>query len=59
MTYKDHASVSYVQFKGHKTHSRRYDDIDTEHEIETHHTLLTFYGYAHLSWLCALYVAVT
>ena len=35
-TYKDHASVSYVQFKGRKTHSRRYDnDIDTEHEIET------------------------
>ena len=22
--YKDHASVSYVQFKGHKTHSRSY-----------------------------------
>ena len=43
MTYKDHASVSYVQFKGHKTHSRRYDnDIDAEHEIETHHTSLAF-----------------
>ena len=59
-TYKDHASVSYVQFKGCKTHSRRYDnDIDTEHEIETHHTSLAFYGYAHFSWSCALYVAVT
>ena len=59
-TYKDHASVSYVQFKGRKTHSRRYDnDIDTEHEIETHHTLLGFYGYAHFSWSRALYVAVT
>ena len=32
---KDHTSVSYIQFKGRKTHSRRYDnDIDTEHEIE-------------------------
>ena len=59
-TYKDHASVSYVQFKGRKTHSRRYDnDIDTEHEIETHHTSLAFYGYAHFSWSRALYVAVT
>ena len=58
--YKDHTSVSYVQFKGRKTHSRRYDnDIDTEHEIETHHTLLAFYGYAHFSWSHELYVAVT
>ena len=36
--------MSYVQFKGRKTHSRRYDDIDTEHEIETHHISLAFYG---------------
>ena len=57
-TYKDHAYVSYVQFKGCKTHSRRYDDIDTEHEIETHHTSLTFCGYAHFSWWRVLYVAV-
>jgi len=35
MTYKDHASVSYVQFKGHKTHLQRYDnDINAEHDIE-------------------------
>ena len=47
-------------FKGRKTHSWRYDnDIDTEHEIETHHTSLAFYGYAHFSWSRALYVAVT
>ena len=60
MTYKDHASVSYVQYKGCKTHSRRYDnDIDTEHEIETHHTSLAFYDYAHFSWSRALYIAVT
>ena len=58
-TYKDHASMSYVQFKGRKIHSRRYDnDIDTEHKIETHHTSLTFYSYAHFSWSRALYVAV-
>ena len=60
MTYKEHASVSYVQFKGQKTHSRRYDnDIDTENEIVTHHTSLAFYGYAHCSWSHALYIAVT
>ena len=58
-TYKDHTSVSYVQFKGRKTHSRRYNNIDTEHKIETYHTSLTFYGYTHFSWSRALYVAVT
>ena len=42
-----------------KTHSRRYDDIDAEHDIETHHTSLAFYGYAHFSWTRELYVAVT
>ena len=31
-TYKDHASVSYIHFKGRKTHSQRCHDIDTEHE---------------------------
>ena len=41
-TERDHASVSYVHFKGRKTHSRRYDnDIDTEHKIEVNiHTVL-------------------
>ena len=37
-TCKDHASVSYVQFKGRKTHFQIYNDIYTEHEIETHNT---------------------
>ena len=35
------------------------DNIDTQHEIETHPTSLAFYGYAHFSWSRALYVAVT
>ena len=48
-TYKDHASVSYVQFKGRKTHSRGYDNLVAEQDIETHYTLLAFYGYAHFS----------
>ena len=59
-TCKDHASMSYVQYKGRKTHSQRYDnDIDTQHEIEPHHTSLALYGYAHFSWSRVLYVAVT
>ena len=36
MAYKDHASVSYVQLKGRKTHSHGYDnDIVAEHTVET------------------------
>ena len=37
-TYKDHVSVSYVQFKGRKTISRSYDnDIDAEHDRNEPH----------------------
>ena len=47
MVYKDHASVSYVQFTGRRTHSRGYDnDIVTEHDVESHDTSLAVYGYA-------------
>ena len=55
MTYKGHASVSYVQFKNLKTHSQRYDNnVDAEHNTETHHTSLVFYGYTQFSWSRAL-----
>ena len=55
MTYKGHASVSYVQFKNLKTHSQRYDNnVDAEHNTETHHTSLIFYGYTQFSWSRAL-----
>ena len=50
MAYKDHASVSYVQLIGHRTHSRGYDnDIVPENNEEIHDTLLAFDGYAHFS----------
>ena len=48
MTYKDHASVSYVQLTGCRTHSQEYDnDAVAEHNVEIHDTSLAFYGYAY------------
>ena len=35
------------------------DDIDSMSYLARYHTSLAFYGYAHFSWSCALYVAVT
>ena len=48
--YKDHASVSYVQLKGRKTHLRLYDNgIVVEHDVEICYTKFAFYDYAHFS----------
>ena len=59
MAYKDHASVSYVQLTGHRTHSPGYDDIVAEHDVESRDTLLALYGYAHFFYSRELYIAVT
>ena len=43
MAYKDHTSVSYVQFTGRRTHSRGYENnIVTEDDVEIYNTLFAF-----------------